>query len=232
MKLEEWARCPIPVQSDGFPYQTPRECGQRLVDITGEDRIYYSAEYASMGLSGALRRCYVREEVAGMLQKVLKLLPDTYSLWIYDTLRPVEVQKSLYELYYRQLAQEHPGASQEELSRLIDDFVAYPRIDYRAPAPHTTGGAVDLTLSVEARPLPMGSGFDDLTDKAHTRYYEECPHLTSEEKKFRENRRILYYAMQEAGFVNYRNEWWHYAYGDRAWGRATGKTPVYSYIEP
>ena len=78
----------------------------------------------------------------------------------------------------------------------------------------------------------MGSGFDDLTDKAHTRYYEECPHLTSEEKKFRENRRILYYAMQEAGFVNYRNEWWHYAYGDRAWGRATGKTPVYSYIEP
>lgn len=232
MSISQWTRCPIGAQTDGFPYQTPRECAQRLVDITDEKRIYYSAEYARMGLAGALERCYVREEVALMLRRVLELLPADYFLWIYDTLRPVAVQKSLYDLYWKQLAREHPEAGEEELRILIDDFVAYPRISYQKPAPHTTGGAVDLTLGCANAPLPMGTDFDDLTDRAHTRYYEEHLNLSAEEKVYRDNRRILYYAMTEAGFVNYRNEWWHYAFGDRAWGRATGRRPIYSYIEP
>lgn len=223
--------CPIPEEPEGFPYQAPVECGQPLIDITDMPRIHYGAAYCRMGLHGALSRCYVRREAALMLERVLKSLPGSYSLWIYDTLRPVEVQRSLYDMYYRQLAQDHPRASEAELAELIDDFVAYPRIDYARPTPHSTGGAIDLTLCKDGKLLSMGTEFDDLTAKAGTRYYERLTDLSEEEYVIRNNRRILYHAMSEAGFINYRNEWWHYAYGDRAWGHAVGRTPIYSYIE-
>ena len=226
--IERWMNCPIGPAQEGYPYQVPAECGQSLVDITDMDRVYYDATYARMGLKNTLRRCYVRQQVAKMLQQVLELLPPEYSLWIYDTLRPKEVQQSLYDMYWQQLAQDHPDATEEELKVLIDDFVAYPRIDYERPTPHSTGGAVDLTLMKNGQLLPMGTEFDDLTDKANTRYFEDA--VTEEEKVFRDNRRLLYQVMIQVGFVNYRNEWWHFAYGDRAWGRATGKTPIYSYI--
>lgn len=220
--------CPIEPVREGYPYQIPVECGQPLVDITDMERVHFEATYAQMGLKNTLTRCYVRQEVAQMLQRVLESLPEEYSLCIYDTLRPKDVQQSLYDMYWQQLAQENPGASEEEITALIDDFVAYPRIDYERPTPHSTGGAVDLTLMKNDQPLPMGTEFDDLTEKAHTRYFENA--VTDEEKEFRDNRRLLYHAMIQAGFANYWNEWWHYAYGDRAWGHETGKTPIYSYI--
>lgn len=227
--LEKWRERPIPAEPEGEnPWQAPLECGQPLVDITDWERVHYGAYYAGMGLQHALTRCYVRQEVSERLQKVLESLPQEYSLWIYDTLRPVEVQQSLYDLYWDKLAQEYPEVDDEELRRRIDDFVAWPRVDYQRPTPHSTGGAVDLTLMYRGQLLPMGTEFDDLTERANTRYYEEC--ATGEE--FRDNRRILYHAMTEAGFVNYRHEWWHYAFGDRAWGHAVGKVPIYSYIAP
>ena len=144
-----------------------------------------------MGLSGALRRCYVRRTVAQMLQNVLDSLPPSYSLWIYDTLRPVAVQKSIYDLYWHQLEAAHPEADREQILRWMDDFVAYPRIDRQRPTPHSTGGAVDLTLCFRGEKLPMGTHFDDLTDRAHTRYYEDRDHLSAQEKGYRSNRRCV-----------------------------------------
>ncbi len=173
---------PIPEPVPDAPYPFPEECGENLVDITDRPRLRYGAKYAQMGLSGALRRCYVRRTVAQMLQNVLDSLPPSYSLWIYDTLRPVAVQKSIYDLYWHQLEAAHPEADREQILRWMDDFVAYPRID-------------------------------------------------RQEKGYRSNRRLLYHAMCDAGFVNYQNEWWHYAYGDRAWGHATERTPIYGYAE-
>ncbi len=137
------------------------------MDITDRPRLRYGAKYAQMGLSGALRRCYVRRTVAQMLQNVLDSLPPSYSLWIYDTLRPVAVQKSIYDLYWHQLEAAHPEADREQILRWMDDFVAYPRIDRQRPTPHSTGGAVDLTLCFRGEKLPMGTYFDDLTDEPH-----------------------------------------------------------------
>lgn len=231
MELTDWIERSIPEPVPDAPYPFPEECGESLVDITDRPRLYYGAKYAEMGLSGALRRCYVRQTVAHMLQNVLDSLPSAYSLWIYDTLRPVAVQKSIYDLYWHQLEMAHPEADREQILRWMDDFVAYPRIDRQRPTPHSTGGAVDLTLCLHGEKLPMGTYFDDLTDRAHTRYYENRDDLSAQERRYRDNRRLLYHVMCDAGFVNYQNEWWHYAYGDRAWGHATGRTPIYGYME-
>ena len=232
MSAEAWMSRPIPEPVPDGPYPIAAECGEALVDITDMPRLHYGAKYAEMELSGALTRCYVRREVAGMLRRVIDSLPEAYSLWIYETLRPVGVQKSIYDLYWHQLETAPPEAGREQLLKWMDDFVAFPRIDRQRPTPHSTGGAVDLTLCRHGEKLPMGTYFDDLTDKAHTRYYEERSDLSEAEKVYRKNRRLLYHAMCGAGFVNYQNEWWHYAYGDRAWGHAVGRRPIYSYIEP
>ena len=46
----------------------------------------------------------------------------------------------------------------------------------------------------------------------------------------RENRRILYYAMIEAGFTNLPSEWWHYEYGTKFWSYFKGRPALYKGI--
>ena len=64
----------------------------------------------------------------------------------------------------------------------------------------------------------MGTGFDDFTEKALNDYLERKQtksKLNETEKEALENRRILYAVMKEAGFVSYREEWWHYDFGNQ-----------------
>jgi D-alanyl-D-alanine dipeptidase len=68
---------------------------------------------------------------------------------------------------------------------------------------HNTGSAVDLTLvrARYGRRLRMGSGFDDLSPRAHT--------LNATGRPLR-SRVILERAMQRFGFSGYWREWWHF----------------------
>ncbi|MCP3673877.1 MAG: M15 family metallopeptidase, partial [Gammaproteobacteria bacterium] len=38
----------------------------------------------------------------------------------------------------------------------------------------------------------------------------------------RTNRKILFHCMEEAGFVNYPFEWWHWSFGDKYWAAVKG----------
>jgi D-alanyl-D-alanine dipeptidase len=68
---------------------------------------------------------------------------------------------------------------------------------------HNLGSAVDLTLVRESdgRKLRMGSGYDELSPRAHT--------LNASGRALR-NRLTLKRAMERHGFTNYSREWWHY----------------------
>jgi D-alanyl-D-alanine dipeptidase len=68
---------------------------------------------------------------------------------------------------------------------------------------HNTGSAVDLTLVREdgGRPLEMGTGYDDLSSRAHTR---------NASGGALRNRLLLARAMERFGFVPYWREWWHF----------------------
>lgn len=213
---EDWASVP-----------PPADCGEALVDPTRlSPRITYGAAYLSQGLPG-MASCLLRETVANKLALAAESLPQGYSIFIYDGLRPLSVQRGIYDRFKARFLQERPGISEEALSALLDDFVALPVKRPGRPAPHTTGGAVDLTLCKDGVPLDMGTGFDDLTALAHTRALEEnCP---PELEEARENRRFLYHRITAVGFVNYPCEWWHYAYGERQWAAVTGKAPFYGF---
>ncbi len=68
---------------------------------------------------------------------------------------------------------------------------------------HNTGSAVDLTLvrADGGRPLEMGTGYDDLSSRAHTR---------NASGRALRNRLLLARAMERFGFVPYWREWWHF----------------------
>lgn len=111
----------------------------------------------------------------------------------------------------------------------ICKFVSDPVPDTKVPPAHTTGGAIDLTLlDPEGRELPMGCGFDAFTDKTCAAYFEAPEHVQgAEDEQVRENRRLLYYAMIDAGFTNLPSEWWHYDYGDRFWAYYRKQPAIY-----
>lgn len=206
----------------------PRECGEALVDVTElHPRVRYGASYLTQGLPGALERCYLRAGLWERLLAALDLLPERYTLLIFDGLRPLGVQKALYDQFAQLIRQERPGIGQAELELLLDDFVAKPVKRPARPAPHSTGGAVDLTLCENGVPLDMGTGFDDLTNLAHTAWFESAK--TPETLAVRDHRRLLYHVMTQAGLESYDCEWWHYAYGERMWARAHHCAPIYGF---
>ena len=125
------------------------------------------------------------------------------------------------------MLRERPGLTEEELEPILDEFVALPVKRPERPSPHATGGAVDLTLCREGRPLDMGTDFDDFSGLARTAALERtCP---SGLEKARENRRFLFHLMASTGLVNYDSEWWHFAYGERQWAARTGRAPIYGF---
>jgi D-alanyl-D-alanine dipeptidase len=68
---------------------------------------------------------------------------------------------------------------------------------------HNTGSAVDLALvrSSDGKRLPMGSDYDELGPRAHTR---------NASGRALRNRLVLQRAMQRFGFTPYWREWWHF----------------------
>jgi D-alanyl-D-alanine dipeptidase len=68
---------------------------------------------------------------------------------------------------------------------------------------HNTGSAVDLTLvrARDGRRLRMGSGYDELGPRAHTR---------NAKGRVLRNRLVLERAMERFGFTGYWREWWHF----------------------
>ena len=47
------------------------------------------------------------------------------------------------------------------------------------------------------------------------------------------NRMLLKNVLENAGFKNYPQEWWHYSYGDKMWAAYSFKKKAfYGFIEP
>ena len=231
MDIQRFLVKPIPPLGsidDSWECGDAQECGEAVLDITDiNPRIKFDASYLKAGINGALTRCYVRAGVYDRLCHALSLLPEAYSFLIYDTLRPLRVQKALYDDYYARMQAQHPEADEKELERLTREFVALPVLNILRPSSHQTGGAVDLTLLKDGQPVDMGTVFDEFEEIAHSDYFER----EGAEESVRLNRRLLYNVMIEAGFTNYDCECWHYDWGNRSWARKKHVPSIYTYSD-
>lgn len=182
--------------------------------------------YHAMGLPGARPRSMVREGVADRLARVVASLPDGVTLVVWDGWRAFETQRALYDDWMAQLRSAHPDWDATTLARETARFVSVPSVDPACPAPHVTGGAVDLTLGDgDGRPLDLGTDFDAFVPEAGAVALESVPGLA------RDLRRTLFWAMAYAGFTAYVEEWWHFDFGDQFWGSVTGRAARYGPID-
>ena len=84
----------------------------------------------------------------------------------------------------------YPNVNKKDLFK--DGYIA-------AKSGHSRGSTVDLTIDG----LDMGTPFDFFDPRSHT----DAKTVTIEQHK---NRMILKKVMEENGFRNYAEEWWHY----------------------
>ena len=155
-------------------------------------------------------------------------LPNNYRLKIYDAWRTYLTQKDLYDEHYDMVSNaiENVGKSQDELHTITKKFVSYPDKSKKFSFVHSSGGAVDLTIVDENnKELDMGTKFDEFSNLSFTNSFEN-----SDNDIVKNNRRLLYNSMINAGFTNYAAEWWHYDYGDIFWSAITGNPVIYSSI--
>ncbi len=183
--------------------------------------------YHAMGLPGAGPRSRVREGVGERLARAAADLPDGVTLLVWDGWRAFETQRALYEDWVARLVHAHPDWEITRLEREAARYVSVPSRDPACPAPHITGGAVDLTLGDgDGRPLDLGTDFDAFVPEAAALALEPVPGVA------RDHRRMLFWAMASAGFTSYVEEWWHFDYGDQFWGAVTGAPARYGPTEP
>jgi zinc D-Ala-D-Ala dipeptidase len=199
-----------------------RESGEKLVAVSMiPERIIVRPQYFIQGIEGALPECYIRESAYDKLLKATQSLPKGYKFLIYDAWRPQRVQNALYHKLRDEIIKKVPARNEEEISCLVEKYVALPSDNHKSPSPHLTGGSVDLTIINEkGKELEMGTKFDETKEEAHSDYFERIAQkreLTEKEKEILENRRLLYHTLICAGFTNYPCEWWHYDFGNQVW---------------
>lgn len=185
-------------------------------------------------VAGAVEALALR---AGVVERLVRieagLAPYGLGLWLFDGWRPLATQRGLWTFFAVRIARDNPAWRTAEVDRRVATFVADPRwFDRTDPAtwpPHSTGGAVDLTLRDRATGarLDLGAGFDEESDMSATGWYEAvhaAGRLAAADPRLLA-RRILFHAMVAEGFTNYPAEFWHYDLGTRLWAavrRATG----------
>ncbi|MBK9204245.1 MAG: D-alanyl-D-alanine carboxypeptidase family protein [Candidatus Obscuribacter sp.] len=179
---------------------------------------YYRA-FKSAPTSARLRQGVVLKLV--QVNQLLK--PYGVELLVLDGYRPVSLQRELWQYFINQAKKVRPALTSAEQITYASHYCSNPQkyneSDSRTWPTHATGAAVDLTLKQlgSDSQLYMGGIFDDDSKISHTAYYESVKDSSTSALEARRNRRLLYWAMQKAGFSNYPYEWWHYDYGNQLW---------------
>ena len=190
-----------------------QENNDSLVDIRGYPQ--FTVDTRKSNSSDSYFK--LRESIIDMLLEANKFLPDGIKFLIIEGYRPLSLQTRYFNNYLNKLKQTHPDWDDKKLYEEAGKYVAPPDII----PPHTTGGAVDLTLiDSTGKELGMGTEINESPEESLNKVYTDSPDISETAKT---NRQILINAMTKAGFVNYPYEWWHWSYGDRYWAYITNQ---------
>ncbi|WP_187774717.1 M15 family metallopeptidase [Billgrantia pellis] len=206
-----------------------RDNGERLVPMSlAPPPLKVFPAYARLGIPGAVPECFVREGVYKALLAAARALPEGLGLVVLDGWRPWRVQQYLFDTLHEAIHLHHPDLGEEQLLERTREFVSLPSRDPTAPSPHLTGGAVDVTLcDADGLPLDMGTLFDEALPASHSDHFERLGSPSHEQRRARDNRRLLYRVMTGQGFTNLPSEWWHYDLGDQLWAHYGGHAEAF-----
>lgn len=212
------------------------ENGEPLVEISPSIPRFnphcYQAAGAPYGNSSPF---HVRKQVADKLLEIdRRLQARNLRLKIFDGYRPLVVQKYMVDWTFDVLKSNptYSHRSEDEIFSEVFKIWAPPNPDPAQPPPHSTGGAVDLTLvNADGSPIEMGSEIDESGPVQMPNHFETVNPI------IHSNRQLLRSVMLAEGFAALDHEWWHFAFGDRYWGlvesQRVGKeiTAIYGRVE-
>lgn len=135
-------------------------------------------------LYGSASTTFLRKPAAEDLKKVVENLKDQdLAVKIFDAYRPYSVTEKMWQ-------------------KVKDSRYA---ADPAKGSGHNRGVAVDLTLIdlQTEKELPMGTGFDNFSDTAHSDFTGLSPEIL-------QNRNLLKTVMEKYGFKQLSTEWWHF----------------------
>lgn len=151
-----------------------------------EDNISFMSTEAAM----ALRLAHNEAKSFGLNFKIFdSYRPITAVEFFYNNWRLQEDQPEMKQRFY-------PYLTKEDLFQI--GYVATRSSHSRASTADLT--LVDLKTNEE---LDMGTEFDYFGEESHTAY----KNISAEQKR---NRLLLKSLMEKNGFVNFKNEWWHF----------------------
>ena len=227
MKLKPWNNIKI------------NECKEPLISIPKSIFRLTPHPYMSLGapyLAGTdpwvLRRGVLKRLI--LAQQLLFEINPQLQLALFDAWRPISVQKFMFDFTIQETCKSR-GIDVNNLSfngsinNVIDEvscFWAKPSYDPHTPPPHSTGAAVDLTLAnINCEPLDLGCEIDFIGPESSPDFYSRESFGTPDsELVFHRRRTLLFSVMNQAGFAQHPNEWWHFSYGDQLWSWLTNKT--------
>ena len=208
----------LPIPSDFFSFETPHP-----YEVLGAPYEHASPYYLREGVLLALKAA----------QNHLQQIQPDWQIMIFDAYRPIAVQAFMVNFTYAHVLDEK-GWQAETLTPEQTDIAwtevyelwAPPNLDPKAPPPHSTGAAVDVTLfdTQTNESIFMGSEIDVLGMRSHPQYFANLAHnpLTPPDQKriaqqADQNRNTLLEIMTKAGFQRHQKEWWHFCLGDQMW---------------
>ena len=131
------------------------------------------------------------------------------------------VDHSIAELCRERGVEPRSGDAFDQVVADVGRFWAAPSRDPMTPPPHSTGAAVDLTLSsCDGTPLAMGGEIDAIGAVSEPQHY--AGRDDSNARRWHQRRQLLAEVMGAAGFAQHPNEWWHYSFGDQLWAWRRG----------
>ena len=166
-------------------------------DIFIDLRYSTSNNFMKMDLYGDLSRIYIQPKVAEKIklaQSILKTMDSTLSLLVFDCVRPLSVQKQMWDTV------KMPNWKKIK-------FLSNPALG----SVHNYGAAVDISIcTLDGKELDMGTPYDDTASLAYPtmeNFYLANGKLTKQQLN---NRQKLRAAMYKAGFFGIQTEWWHF----------------------
>lgn len=209
-----WSKIPIIEQGEPLCEVPPELIGRQLPHAYTEQGADYDGLSPFMMREGAVERLI-------KAQANLNAYAPDHKLVIFDALRPIEVQKQMRRITAFNYAVRAglDTTRMSDVKRAITHAAQYwanPTHDPTTPPPHSTGGAVDLYIvKPDGAMLDMGTAVDCDKKKSASHFFAEA--VTARAVRLHENRMLIRVVMEEAGFKQNPNEWWHFDYGDQRW---------------
>ena len=156
-----------------------------------------SDNFLHKNLYGELKNCYLQKIIAEKLikaQAALRKRYPFYSIIIYDGVRPLSIQQTMWN-------------ELQVPEKLKDKYVSDPQVG----SLHNYGCAVDVSIvNEEGWEMDMGTPYDYFGELAHP--IAEQRMVTEGKLSWRqfENRKLLREVMTESGFTIITTEWWHF----------------------